>query len=699
MATSRRNSVSRTAASIGADANTVLSPRLRWIVFAVLAAFAAILLLPYFHGHWRLADDAYEFTLPNWRFQERVLQLGQWPHWNLNEGFGKPTAVNGNAIFFYPFAPIWGLLVGWTEASQLVFIYLHLLLGSWLAFRFSRRLGHTLETALFFAITYIGNGYVLGFFACMPLLIPFLIWPLLGEGLWDLYAGQKRGGHAVTKIALALILIESGGYPLVKLLIYVSTGIAALPLVKKNLRPLVAAGVIAILCTAPEWASAFRALPLSERMGADIYGDISYGSPTNFMALGTLLVPTAFFKRDGFQLGMVWLERSWWVGALTLAMLLTALRDGTFDLGRYRRLALISLGGLLFAFGGHSFFRELSSIAIPLLEHLRFANMGRMLPMAFLVFMGAAGFNALQASASPQADPRARKHLGSLWVIFLVACTLAALSQLESSELSYKLYLDPATQWVMGALHTAFYLLLAYTVYTLRNRLRPGLGWAAMIVGVQFLSLADVGYAFRHLIAKEVTPTASTAENFRPASPQPNERSVRQWLDGNDWIQWDGNRKVFYPYTVPFHRLMRTVAQDPRTAQFTSSLASCQDDAAKIGLRPSISGSHSCAGTQFVIDRHYGNTIEVSGQSPQPAWIMIHDFADPDWHAELNGDPVSIQPAFGVFKAVEVPGGQAWRLHFEYRHPWFPALWLISALGFVLLGATTFSLALRERLR
>lgn len=676
------------------------SPWAPWVVAGIVLIFAAVLLLPYFHGHWRLADDSYEYSLPSWRFQERVLRLGQWPHWNLGEGFGKPTGINTGSMFYYPLVPLWGLIVGWSETSYLGFLLLHLFGGGLLAYRFSRRLGLALEASLFFALAYVGNGYVLGFFSNPALLFPYLLWPLLGEGLWDLHQ-DRDGNRAVAKIALALALIEMGAYPLTKLLIYLSTGLAGLPLIKRHYKSLIAATVIAILCSAPEWATAIRALPFSERMNTDIYDDISYGSPTNFLALATTLIPTAFLRRDGFQVGMAWLERSWWVGALTLAVAFAAYRRGALTLGRYKRFALISLGGLLFAFGGHSFFRELSSLAVPLLEHLRFANMGRVIPMVFLVFMGAAGLDGLQrAGGAPAPDQAARKRVSALWAIFLVACTVGALLQLDSSAQSAGLYFAPETEWTLGALHTAFYLLLAYTVYRLRLSLGSRLGWAAILVGVQFLSLADVGYAFRHLVSKEVRGDFQAVEEpFAPASPQANARSLKAWTDGDDWIRWEGNNKVFNAYTVPYHRWMRAAASDPHVGKYASSLVSCEENAAELGLHAQLPGGHSCAGTQFTINRYYGNTIELSGTSLKPAWILVHDFVDPDWHAELNGVEAPIQAAFGVLKAVEVPAGQNWQLHFEYRNPWFAVLCWISAMGFALLAGAAFFAPFRNRLR
>jgi hypothetical protein len=145
---------------------------------------------------------------------------------------------------------------------------------------------------------------------------------------------------------------------------------------------------------------------------------------------------------------------------------------------------------------------------------------------------------------------------------------------------------------------------------------------------------------------------------------------------------------------------MRAAAQDPRTGRFAATLASCQDNPAETGLHPLIPDAHSCAATQFRIDRYYGNVIEVSGQSAQPAWIMVHDYVDPGWQAELNGAPVAIQAAYGIFKAVEIPGGNAaWKARFEYHHPWFPALWWVAGIGFGLLLATCLSPKVRERLR
>lgn len=605
--------------------------------------------------------------------------------------FWKASRNQYGLDVFYPPVPLWGLTVGWCEASYLVFIFLHLVLGGWLAFRFSRKIGQSAEAALFFALAFIGNGYVLGFFSNPALLFPYLFWPLLAEGLWNLYQGRR----AVTQLAIATILIETSGYPLTKILIFGSTALAALPLLsnwRKNLKPLIEAGVISLLCSAPEWASAIHALPLSERMGTDLYHEIAYGSPTNFLATATLFLPTPFLKRDTFQLGMVWLERSWWVGSLTLAVILAALRMGSLRFARYWKFALLALAGLLFSLGGHSFFRELSSLALPILEHLRYANMGRMIPMVFLIFLGAAAFDSLRAKDSdltPDQESSARLRVSALWAVFAAATVAAAIQQQNSGIQSDALYFDPTTSWQMAGLHVGFYLLLAYSAYALRVRLSPKLGWPAIFVVLQFLSLADTGYAFRHLIARETqTPLETRVESFTVASPQPNERSMRAWFDGNDWIRWDGNLKVFAPYTPPYHRWMKPALQDPKTGRFAPTLVSCEDNGNELGTHPSISGQHSCTGTQFQIDRYFGNTIVIHGSSSSPAWIMVHDFVDPGWKATLNGEKAAIHTAFGYFKAIEVPAGQAWEIRLDYKAPFFPFLWFVSAFGFLLLGAS-----------
>jgi hypothetical protein len=372
---------------------------------------------------------------------------------------------------------------------------------------------------------------------------------------------------------------------------------------------------------------------------------------------------------------------------VTLGLIFAAFRAGWLRLGRYRAALAVALAGFLFSLGGHAFARELASVLLPILEHIRFANMGRVLPMVCLAYLGAASLDAVRAHAPAQPDPRARKRVSALWLAFGIACAIAAVTQIPSTELSAGLYFDPATEWWLGSLHTAFYLLLAYTVYALRASMGRRAGWVALLVAVEFLSLADVGYAFRHLVAKDTTGGIRPADApFVMASPQPNERSTRQWLDGEDWTHWDGNRKVLLAYTVPFHRWLRAAASDPKTARFASTLVSCQDNAAEAGLAPSLPGAHSCAGAQLRIDRYFGNTIEISGQTTAPAWILVHDFVDPGWSARLDDSPTPIQTAYGYFKAIEVPGQKPWKIRLDYRAPGFPLLWMLSALGAALIA-------------
>jgi hypothetical protein len=200
---------------------------------------------------------------------------------------GKPLAINSGIQLFYPVSILWGLLVGWSEWSYLLFLAAHLMAGAWLSAVFARRIGATFEASLFTGLAFAGNGYVLGLLSDPSLMVPFLLWPLLGIALFDLHS-QKRGPspggrtRACQLLALGLVLIETGGYPLTKLIVFGATILVYLALAWKKgpaWRPILVATAIAIVCTAPEWVCSLLVLRQSDRMGADIYHETTYGSP------------------------------------------------------------------------------------------------------------------------------------------------------------------------------------------------------------------------------------------------------------------------------------------------------------------------------------------------------------------------------------------------------------------------------------
>lgn len=646
--------------------------------------FSFVLLLPYVFNHWRLADDATMQYVPAYLFQEWTLKLaGEWPHWALNMGIGQPATVAVGGTWFYPFQVLWGLVVGWSETSYLSYYGLHLAAGFALALGLARRLGLSTQAGLFFGMAFTGNGYVLGLLSNPLLVFPYLFWPGLISALLDLHSSKRARG--MLAFAGLSILIETSGYGLTKMVMILCTAAGYWAVAREpgswwrgpRWKELAIATLVAVAVTAPEWWTTIEGLSLMDRTTRDIYDEYTYHSPTNPISLATAILPSNFLLRDDHQLAMLWLERSWWVGSLTLGAVLGAIRLGTLQARPLHAAAIIALLAALFSMGGHSFFREWIAWAFPPFRHVRHPNNARLVTMGFLALLGAWSFHSV-ASRHPVGGER--KWVPWLWAAFLALATGFGVSELDNRIQPAQLYFDASTGWKSGLLHTLFYLLLAYTAFSLRWNVLGRWKWPEVVVALQFLSMADAGYAFRHVVAKR-EPNRPEAP-FSIPSPQPNERSVRRWLDGEDWLS-SHRKPVLFFYNPPPHRALAYALADPETNALLSTLASCQADARKV-LGPSApSGlSYSCDGQRFEIRRYFGNTIEIAGAGPNPALLLVHDLFDPGWSAELNGRPVPIRPGLRLFKAVEIPGNsQLWTVRMRYRHPLFPLLWWVAAFG------------------
>lgn len=661
-------------------------------------ALGFLVLLPFLRGHWRLGDDAYYSNLPAMLLQARTLAEGMWPLWNPNIGLGQPWALSpGSSSLYYPPQTLWGLLVGWTEFSYLGYVLLHLAMGGWLAAGFARRLGLGLEACLFFALAWCGNGFVLGFLSNPNLLVPWVYWPLLGIGLIGLHGPVSAHGDgwgrtwAVRAIGVSLFAIEVGGYPLLKAVILGSTAVVYWLATKKpgswlkgpRWKPALTAAAAAAMASAPSWWTTFEALRLSDRLSGSIYDDSLYHNVFNFLQLATLVLPTQFLKRDEQQLGIMHLERSWWIGSLTLAMLLLAIRNrwATFgkNAGQYLPAAGVALAFLLFALGGNSFVRELTNAGAGVFEHLRHSHLARAPMMALLCFLGAAGFDALlRQTGNEKLAPGKRNPIAAAWYGYLLLALVLALSESSRQIDGRQVYLDPSSGWKAELLHSGFYLLLAYTAFMARTLLRPWVSLGTALLAIQFLSLADAGYAFRHLTGvRSDVPIKAVDESFRVASPLPNERVVKRWFDGQDWYSWEGNAKILHAYFPPNHSGIGQALKIPRAAELVGRLASCAE-------RPE-GPAGAAPGCSFRVDRWFGNVLELSGRSAGNSWLVAHDLVDPHWEATVNERPVPILPAYGLFKAVSVPAGE-WRVRFEYRHGGLPVLLFVAFLGGLLLA-------------
>jgi hypothetical protein len=636
-----------------------------------------LVLLPYLFGHWRLADDAYLMALPSWLHQQWSIQLaGEWPQWLLNVGIGEPASLSVGATWFYPPQVLWGLLIGWSERSFLYYVLLHQVFGFYLAARLGLRTGLGLRGSLFFAMAFTANGYVVGLLSNPILVLPYLFWPGLVLGLMELHSTAAGAtARAIRQIALFAFLIEVSGYGLTKMLLILATGAAYWAMTRRpgaivdglRLKPLLIAIGIAVIASAPEWYTTFEAVPMMNRVGKDIYGEVTYHSPTNFLSFATLVLPSSFLRVGEQQLSMLWLERSWWVGSLTLAMILGAMRAGVLSIRRLHVALAVSFFALLYAMGGHMVFRELMAWALPPFRYVRHSNNARFICMAMLAYLGAWAFTALAKRFPDGPDEPQRRTVTTAWVAFILLAAVLAATEAGNPVLPQDLYADASAGWKVGLLHTLFFLLLAYTAFALKTVFADRWKWPAIVLFLQFLVLADAGYAFRHVTARE-EPLRAQAP-FRIPSPQPNERSMQ--LDGEDLISW--NRKpTLHFYNPPEHRLLAPAVANPRIQHLLGSLVSCEDK------------NGGCDGVTFRIDRYYGNRIEVSGTgATRPVQLLIHDLYDPRWHATINGSPVPVENRLKYFKGVRIPPG-AWTLRLEFVHPMFPLLWWIAAAGLVL---------------
>lgn len=86
------------------------------------------------------------------------------------------------------------------------------------------------------------------------------------------------------------------------------------------------------------------------------------------------------------------------------------------------------------------------------------------------------------------------------------------------------------------------------------------------------------------------------------------------------------------------------------------------------------------------IERYYHDRVEISANSPSPAYLVLTDSYYPGWRAELDGTEEKIFPADGAFRAVALPKG-ARRIVFIYKPaPFRIGLWATLAIGLCALG-------------
>jgi hypothetical protein len=85
------------------------------------------------------------------------------------------------------------------------------------------------------------------------------------------------------------------------------------------------------------------------------------------------------------------------------------------------------------------------------------------------------------------------------------------------------------------------------------------------------------------------------------------------------------------------------------------------------------------------------NSVAVKTRTSTPALLVLSENWQPDWHATLDGKPVSVLKAFHTFRAVPVPAGEH-EVVFRYSSPYYRvgAMLTLGSLAFLvaMLGVT-----------
>lgn len=81
------------------------------------------------------------------------------------------------------------------------------------------------------------------------------------------------------------------------------------------------------------------------------------------------------------------------------------------------------------------------------------------------------------------------------------------------------------------------------------------------------------------------------------------------------------------------------------------------------------------AQVSYRIDSYDGDRLKLTIAVNEPCWLTFVDNWDPNWTAQINGEPAKISTTFGSYKAVQLTPGAS-KLVFDYRPSLVP--WLVK---------------------
>lgn len=157
----------------------------------------------------------------------------------------------------------------------------------------------------------------------------------------------------------------------------------------------------------------------------------------------------------------------------------------------------------------------------------------------------------------------------------------------------------------------------------------------------------------------------------------------------------DGNFSVFRNPTVwPRAFVAHDYYVGPNaTEAMKSGVVPLAQDVAVLEARPTFAPGGGPA-TAAQIRKYRPNQVVVSGDDSTPGMLVLLDSFGEGWSATVNGKTVSIVPAYGAFRGVEVPAGR-WEVTMRYE---VPRLRAALVLAMVALAVAVVAIFLRRDL-
>lgn len=656
--------------------------------------------------------------VPWWWQAWQTLLAGELPLWNPLVGMGAPLAANYQSALFYPphwlyfvLAALGGLpLLAWGQA---LLVAAHLALAGIGAQRLLRALGASELGQVVGALAFSLSGYLVtrAHFLSINASLAWLPWILLSA-----YQLAHAPTHRnVLRLALLMAMQWLAGHAQMAWYSLLLTSVWLLfwawPHVAHRLRVFggfVAAGALALALSAVQLLPTAEYLLQSQR-ASQVDPTLAMNYSLWPWRLLTLLAPRLFGSPatgDFAAYGNFW-EDAIYIGAVPFLFALFAARKAHARRLVWLLLAVVAVSLLLalgnntpifpwlFAhvptfdmFQGPTRISLLAIFALSLLAGLgvsqwrqperRSLYWSRLAVAGSVAVLLGAGLGVLvQASGRfdiPHSYIRAMLVLGSTLFLF-------TLLNLHGWRLP-----EPARHWLLAALVAAELLLAGWgmnpgaplNIY--REEQQHNQLVAQLNGGRVYLPAEDEReLKFERLLRFDTFFSAEPQELRRSLLPNtnlleglPSANNFDPLLPGRH-VQWVGALEAADPVQQAHMLALMNVSvvqhvQPDGTLRFEhvpalprAQLYACQPPHEISG------GVAACAfAGEAAILHSSANRVRVQVDAAQGGWLLLADTYYPGWQAYVDGVPVEIEPAFGVFRSVQVPvgGGQ---VEFVYK--------------------------------